>query len=354
MRRQNHSIVLSSWGRGGLPLTQPVEEASTRLFSTWLALVPALLASCASPPIDGRLPDAPPPVDAAPVADYSWDEGGESRLQYFDIYDPNNPAVSRKLATATAVFYKSKTPKSYPHPPNPGCSKMELDNWWPLGHAPVREYQDVGQVIYTGGDMQINLLPGNTPPPNNIDVMGRAHFGPWRNFSSPTAGATFLGNTNKLYDVIFTGSETWPAQAYPDAHFMPAAWTLNTINGVAAFQPLILQADTPLVITYTPGANTNKPPNTKLTQVTALFVPGIGPVVACIELTLDGSITIPADMVNHARSAPLASGVAWSTLTGFASTRTASPITTSGSISSHNGATVCRGPRLPELLTSTH
>ncbi len=78
------------------------------------------------------------------------------------------------------------------------------------------------------------------------------------------------------------------------------------------------------------------------------------PVLACIELTLDGSITIPADMVNHARSAPLASGVAWSTLTGFASTRTASPITTSGSISSHNGATVCRGPRLPELLTSTH
>ncbi|MDB4961844.1 MAG: hypothetical protein JWP01_1843 [Myxococcales bacterium] len=279
-----------------------------RLFSTWLALVPALLAACgddkatpdANTPIDGRPVDSSPPVDAAPVADFSWDEGGESRIEYQEFYDPMNPTVSRKQARATAFFWKSKTPKRYEFPLIPGCTKMDMDDRFPLGMGTTHEYLDVGQVIYSGGGMQLNMPAGSNVATGgmNRDGMARPHDGTWKFFVGSTAGLTYFGNWDTQYDAIFTGSDAWPAQVHKDAHYMPSAWTLGT-PGLA---PIQLQADTPLVITYTPGPNTNKPPGSALNMVAALIVPGMGPVVDCIEDSLDGSITIPADMVNHARS----------------------------------------------------
>ena len=233
-----------------------------------------------------------PMPDAPDVADFTWDEGGESRLEYQEVLTPTGTNIRTR---ATTFLFKAKTPARYAFPNIPGCTKMDMDDRFPLGMGTSREYIDYGVASYTGGTETLVMPAGPAMP----DGLGRTHTGPWSFHVGVGDGAKYLGSFNAFYDLKLSGSATWPAQTYEDAHYMPPTWTLGT-PGFAAIQ---LLADTPVNITYTtPNAPTMKPADGQLNMVSALVIPGFGPVVDCIEDSLDGSITIPADMVNHAKA----------------------------------------------------
>ncbi|MBA3504091.1 MAG: hypothetical protein M4D80_07465 [Myxococcota bacterium] len=240
-------------------------------------------------PIDAKQPPTP---DAPDVADFSWDEGGESRLEYQEVL--TGAGTTNIRTRATTFLFRSKTPKRFEFPLIPGCTKMDLDDRFPLGMG-TREYIDYGVASYTGGSETLTMPAGPAMP----DGLGRSHTGPWSFHVGMGDGAKYLGAFNALYDLKLSGSTTWPAQTYDDAHYMPPTWALGT----PGFAPMVLLADTPITQTYTtPNAPTMKPADGALNMVFALVIPGMGPVVDCIEDTLDGSITVPADMVNHARA----------------------------------------------------
>jgi hypothetical protein len=258
------------------------------------------LAACgddaATTPDAPRPPDAPIPPDAA-VDLYALDEGGEVRIEYQEIF---NPMGTIRRSRATAFVWKSKTPAKYPFVNIPGCTKMEMDNFYPLGMGDTHEYQDVGQVIITGGAEQVTLPLGPNP---GLDGIFRPHDGHWRFFVDQSANSlNFFGAFDAKYTTIFTGSPTWPAQVFEDASYMPSAWTLGT----PGFGPVPLVADQDLVITYDTPPQTNQPPGTTNNMIVALLVPPMGLVVECVEESengvFDGSITVPAEFVNHARA----------------------------------------------------
>jgi hypothetical protein len=240
--------------------------------------------------------NAPPAPDAEEDL-YQFDEGGESRVEYQEILTMAGPI---KKARATAFFWKAKTPARYPFANIPGCTKMDGDDRFPLGMGTSHTYLDVGEVTYSGGGTPLANIPLGPNP--GVDGLFRPHDGHWRFFQDNNAGPTYFGKFDALYDLQFGGSAEWPAQTLTGVHYMPSNWQLGT----PGFMPVMLQANTPLTITYTTDPEVNHPEGTTLNMIAALLVPTNGGlVVECIQEGAEGfsgSITIPADMVDHARA----------------------------------------------------
>lgn len=272
--------------------------------------------------------DAPKAADAASpdaeVADTTWDEGGGVLAEYQLIFVPGVPPVADTTnvqARLTSFYWKSMNPKGYPFPINPGCNKtgmaelatlgtdgMEifpfgLGKVTTVGGAADHTYLDVGTPIITGGAQQATIPLGVNP---GNDGFGRHHDGVYHFAALANMGDTFLNKFDALYSLVLTGSDEWPAQVYPDAFYMSPPWTAISPSPTAKAQ---LLADTPLVETWsTPNQPTNRPnDNGTMNMVTAIIV-AIGgvkvPVVECLDDNPFGhtQLTIPADMVNYARS----------------------------------------------------
>lgn len=237
------------------------------------------------------------PAPDAPDDLYEYDEGGESRLEYQQIL---TPAGTIYKARATDYYWKAKTPSRYPFVNIPGCTKMDKYDHFPLGMGSSHTYLDVGEISHSGGAMPLAMPLGPNP---GKDGLFRPHDGHWRFFQDNNAGPTYFGNYDSMYDMSFGGSAEWPAQELTHTHYMPQNWQLMT----PGFAPLMLAAGTPLEITYTSDAYVNHPEGTTLNMIAALLVPaGAGLVVECVKENVKAGetekITIPAEMIDHARS----------------------------------------------------
>jgi hypothetical protein len=245
-----------------------------------------LLASCgddSSATIDAG-------TDAPPKVNFQSYEGGEVRLEYLKFPPGNNPA---DRARATAFFYKG--PKAtYPLPDIPGCTKYGPNEpaRWPLAQAADREYLDVGEVIISGGPTPLSIAAGNVP---GSDFLDREYTGPWRFSSLNDMGRTYISD-NTVYDVTLTGSSEWPEQTFEDVLFMPDYWPL--VSPDETVTPVMLTENQPLTITYTPPTNSKLPAGMRVDTLIA-FTNINPPSAICVEEGIDGSITIPADIINH-------------------------------------------------------
>lgn len=260
-------------------------------------LIAALGFSACGDDQSGGTPDSPPQEAGSDVVDFLWDEGGESRIEYQEIFRPGGMPPNIQ-ARATAFFWKSKTPKRYEFPLIPGCTTIDFDDRFPMGMGTQREYLDVGTVTYTGGANPLDLKVGNITPPMNLDGLFRPHDGHYRFEALPDKGGMFFDKFDAFYDVKFGGSAQWPPQEFKNAHYMPNAWQLKPPG--PGFGPITLVRDTELRVTYEIPNHANRPPGSALNMVVGIVIPRFGPAVDCIEDQLDGEIVIPADMVNYA------------------------------------------------------
>jgi hypothetical protein len=289
---------------------------------------------------DHAVIDAPRPIDMAQMIDapghpdvtYQSDEGGEVRLEYMNF--PNGvPANTR--ARATSFFFDGPRGNGFnPFPNIPGCTEWGNPSmYYPFApRDPAVKHLDVGQVIITGGPQQMTV-PVITPVQGTCstttatrcwlnpdcpatetcvgatghrDNIGRLYKEKWGFGGQPPGpsynnmGPAFI-TADATYDIILTGSPTWPAQIFKDAMYMPGDWQL--VSPALNVNP-VLQADQDLVITYTTPTAVNKPAGYPVNMLVHFGYgsPFIG-VASCIEEETDGSITIPAAIVNKIRAA---------------------------------------------------
>jgi len=143
------------------------------------------------------------------------------------------------------------------------------------------------------------------------DNLGRLYEKPWR-FAGEAPGTKLDNVADKFvtpdttYDIIFTGSPSWPAQVLKDALYMPEAWTPNSpaIDVIPA-----LAADQDLVITYDSPQQLNKPPGYGETMLVHFILGKDTILFTCsTEDTSTGTITIPKDIINKVRALAPAGG----------------------------------------------
>ena len=237
-------------------------------------------------------PDAAKPqVDAfeQPPVTLQSKEGGEIRLEWIS-------QGGMTTARMGAYFYKTMTPAKFDFPAFPGCVEMRQRDHWPLAQGTITPL-DVGDVV---------LVPKTGTPfkmartMNTKDAFQRPHELWWQKPSTigtPQAGDadTYLP-PNESYDVVFTGSADWPHQIHKDAAFMPERWTPTSPD---ALQAATLTRNQDFTVTYTPVTSSKLPPGARVNTFMAFVgTPNIGPIVACQEEGTDGSMTVPAAMVN--------------------------------------------------------
>jgi hypothetical protein len=227
-----------------------------------------------------------PPIDARPEISLMHKEGGEIRLEWIS---QGGMTTSRM----GAYFYKSMTPGRFDLPGFPGCVDMRARDHWPLAQGTIVPL-DVGGV---------KLIPKTGTPfemvaaMNPKDAFQRPHELWWQKPSNlPGNDADTFLPPNESYDVEFTGSAEWPHQLHEKAAFMPERWTPTSPD---ALTPGVLTRDQDFTVTYTPVTSSNLPPNVKVNTFMAFVgTPNIGPIVACQEEGTDGSMTVPAALVN--------------------------------------------------------
>jgi hypothetical protein len=257
------------------------------------------LAACGDDENDIKPPDASTTPDAAkPVfKEYDANEGGEVRIEYVRFGGGN--AGTR----AGAFFYDNAgSTKFWPYINLTGCNDTSTDMQWPVAASPIAErtYLDPGAVIVNAGAAPFSI-PRNTTGMPAVDVPGRAHPANQWFFKNVTGasmdGPTFL--SEKLRgDVIVTGGPNMPAQVFDKVMFMPADF--QVIDPPLSATPFPIPADT--AQTFTWQNNASMPPTGYSVQsLVAFIVPGQGPAVICVEPN-DGSITVPANMINVARA----------------------------------------------------
>lgn len=248
-------------------------------------------------------PDAKP-VDATPDAatalSFADNEGGEIRLEWIEQYSPTAMAT-QTTARATAYFYKSQTPGRHDLPAFPGCFDMRPKDKWPLAQGTIVPL-DVGGVTIDSKTGQDLVMVRDQSTPATLDPFSRPHELWWKKTSNLPAndGDTFLP-PNETYDVKFAGSAEWPAQTIKDIAFMPARWT-NLNPPVNATTQLV--AGQPLTLTFTPAPSSNLPEGYRVNTTVAFQATSgfAGPIVLCQEEGSDGSITVPANLVDILRS----------------------------------------------------
>lgn len=258
---------------------------------------------------DARTPDAPPDAPPGPTfKGYDADEGGELRVEYVKF--PNGGLATR---TTGFVWKSPGSKKFFEFLSLNGCTDMTPKNKWPMATNPIpeRDYYDVGPyMVLTGGPQPLTIRK-NTAMAN--DPFGRTHpanewyFDPGT--SADMDGPMFLSDKT-VYDVVFPGSQEFPAQILENAIYMPGDFALMTPGHVG---PLMFPANTPQTFTWQ-VATENAPAGTMILSLVA-FTGANGPAVICIEPN-DGSITVPGAMMDVARTAyPTGGTVARQTLT---------------------------------------
>jgi hypothetical protein len=302
-----------------------------RLPKPWLPIF-MFAAACGDDGKPAGAIDAPKQIDA-PGVDLTSKEGGEVRLEYMTF---TSTAAQQTRARATAFFYDGADGNGFhPFPNVPGCTDYTPNPpvRWPFVREASDQFLDVGTVTIEGGPQPLTVAPitpakgscsvttatkcfQNSECPatetcmgatGNRDNLNRLYTGHWA-FSGQAPGPN-LNNMgpafitgDATYTVKFGGSANFPATEFKDIIYVPGLWT--PVSPAIDENP-VLKADTPLTITYTTPANSNKPADHSINTL-VFFVGAIDPpVVACIEEGTDGSITIPADMINLIRaSAP--------------------------------------------------
>ncbi len=281
-----------------------------RNLSMSLFLALGAIAGCGDDGNDLKRPDAsePPPDAAKPMfKNYDADEGGEVRIEYLRFGNGN--AALR----AGAFFYDNPgSTRFWPYMSLNGCTDTSTDMVWPTAASPIAErtYLDPGMVLVVGGPQTFSIprrAAGN-------DVLGRPHpADKW--FFDPAVptdmdGPTFLTEKTR-YDVVLTGSPNMPGQIFDDVLFMPAAF--DVINPPLSTTPFVIPAGMPQTFTWQTPPN-NEPQGYEIQSLVAFTGPN-GPAVICVEPN-DGSITVPANMIDIARTKyPMGGTLARQTLT---------------------------------------
>jgi len=246
-----------------------------------------------------------PPIDTMQAADadqgcqvdLNSDDGGEIRVEYVTFTNPAlAPGMRENSARVFAFFMKNMDPDFFMRTPSspPGvCTDLSARNYWPLAQGDNIEYIDPGQVLLANGTASVNI-PHNT---NNVDGLGRTHNKNDFFYFGTNDAATYM-TPKGTHDVILTGSPTWPAHIYDDLVYIPDDF-VNTEPSTTMVQ---VAADTPITWTWTPGDNSGRPPGFEVVAVIAFVVPGMGPIMVCIDTTNSGSLTVPAEILNSLRA----------------------------------------------------
>jgi hypothetical protein len=191
-----------------------------------------------------------------------------------------------------AYFYKSMDPARFDLPAFPGCVDMRARDHWPLAQGTIVPL-DVGGVKLipkTGTAFEMMRTM------NTADAFKRPHELWWQKPSNlPGNDADMYLPPNESYDIEFTGSAEWPHQVFEKAAFMPERWTPTSPN---ATETAVLTRDQDFTFTYTPVTSSNLPPGVKVNTFMAFAHGTLGPIVACQEEGTDGSMTVPAALVN--------------------------------------------------------
>jgi len=266
---------------------------------------------------DARLPDAADPDAALPVfKKFEADEGGEVRVEYMRFIN-NNRGIR-----ATGFLYNNPgTVKYFPFINMMGtCQDVTDKTLWPVASNPIaeRDYADPGTIIVAPSASPTMPLPmgaGNARAfafPRNT-AMGSDPFGKphpaieW--FFDPSSGADTVGgdylSADTYYDVMFGGSAEVPSAVHDNALYMPADYNLT--GTYANEQPVSISAGTPITFTWdTPPSN--PPGDLKVMSLVGFLSPMSGPMAVCIEPD-DGSVTMPANLIDKVRSTIQAQGV---------------------------------------------
>lgn len=272
----------------------------------------SLLAACGDDYVPKQpRPDGPPTPDAPPGPEfkgYDADEGGEVRVEYIKF-----PSGGVGTRTTAFVFKNPGSTKYFDYLNLNGCTDMTPKDKWPMATNPIgeREYYDVGPYIVISGGPDPLEVPKNPNMAN--DPFARTHpAGEWYFdgiMGTDMNGGQFL-TEKTVYDVTFPGSDEFPGQIYDDVIYMPADFALETPGHAG---PLLFPANTAQTFTWTTPADT--PPAGYMVLSLVAFTGASGPAVICVEPN-DGSITVPADMMDIARATyPTGGQVARQTLT---------------------------------------
>ena len=279
-----------------------------RDLSLSLVLVVGGLVGCGDD--ENNTPDARP-VDGPdkPVfKEYDADEGGEVRIEYVRFGGGN------AAARVTAVLYDNPgTTRFFPFLNTNGCTDTSLKMHWPTAENPVAErtYVDPGKVLISGGP-QVLDIPRKTMM--GRDVPGRTHpANEWfQQFGGGLADDAALYLPEKrLLDVTFTGSDEMPGQIFDDVVYMPADF--EVIDPPLSLTPHPIPAGQPQTFTWTTPAQ-SAPAGMEVQSLVAFISPTLGPLVICVEPN-DGSITVPAEMIDIVRAKATAGTLARQTLT---------------------------------------
>lgn len=264
------------------------------------------LIGCAS---DAKTPD----VDAAPqppaFKGFEAREGGEVRIEYVHLAPSLTGGGASDGLRAVAYLYANPGSKDFPLPNLNGCTDMTKKENWPMAANPLSErvYLDPGDVILDDGANAFTITR-QTSTTQTTDFLNRTHPANKWFFRFETAGAfNYLTSTGKAFvDIIFTGSDEMPAQVLRNVPWMPAAFDLMT----PGLEDVVLPANMPKTFTWTNPAQDGLPAGYVVLSLVALAGPNPsdGLAVLCVEPN-DGSLTVPADMVNVARAKFATGGV---------------------------------------------
>ncbi len=282
---------------------------TSKVWFIGVALVAGACGDDASTPID-----APKAVDAAPDAleeepvNFMSDEGGEVRFEYVRFGVGTGTREGTASTRVISYFEADDDVDFHAYPTIPGCTLMTDDTKWPTSQPVNRKYVDIGQQLTLTNGTKILNVPKATVPG---DPLARMHgvgnhyfFAPFPDATSnppqPNGDSATYIQEKTSYDVIFSGSDTWPAQVHKDAIFMPAAFDLISPS---ATTPVALQAGTAMTFTWqvVPSGQPAGVPDAWF--LVGFVIPNTGMVVACVEPMNDGSMTVPAEYVDMIRTA---------------------------------------------------
>jgi hypothetical protein len=239
--------------------------------------------------------DDPTPDAAAPAfKGFEADEGGEIRIEYV------HTALGDGIRAVAYIYKDAGSTKAFPLPNLNGCTDLTKKLNWPMAANPLGErvYMDAGDIIFNDGTNAFTITKQTA---QGTDFLARTHpASRWYFRFETTTGFQYLTPTGKAAaDIIFTGSDEIPPQVLHNVPWMPAAFDLMT----PGMDNTVVRANTPLTFTWTNPAQEGLPAGYVVLSLVALAgpMPEDGLAVLCVEPN-DGSLTVPADMVNIARA----------------------------------------------------